>query len=94
MKSTEEDIAALVKRMVLTGEDVDKLAQRSRAELAAAPGAKPRRASAHVPLWVVSVLHDSSNSCCKHCWCRKCVWPRNSQQNKAVLAVEAHAGKR
>lgn len=46
VKSTEEDIAALVNRMVLTGEDVDKLAQRSRAEVGAAPGAKSRHARA------------------------------------------------
>lgn len=48
MKSTEEDIAALVNRMVLRGEDMDKLAQRSRAELGAVPGAKPRRARARI----------------------------------------------
>ena len=46
VKSTEEDIAALVNRMVLTGEDVDKLAQRSRAELGAVLGAKSRCAQA------------------------------------------------
>ena len=41
MKSTKEDIAALVKRMVLTGEDIEKLAKSSRAELGALPGALP-----------------------------------------------------